>query len=131
MGLPKRLNFRHSCPKGQGHDRGRESKYSLRVLCYGACKADKCAFLHDHANKYKGPKPAPQRHDGPTAQWKHWLSRTQEIQVTPPDCSLQVPALEMLTPGAGLSPTPYRSNARQYFLPLMLFRPVTLNPGDL
>ena len=24
---------------------------------YGACRSDNCAFLHDDANKYKGPKP--------------------------------------------------------------------------
>ena len=24
---------------------------------YGACRSDNCAFLHDNANKYKGPKP--------------------------------------------------------------------------
>ena len=53
----------------------------------------------------------PQKPDGPATavrlirQWKRWLTRTREINVTPPDCSLQVQALEDLTPTIGLSPT--------------------------
>ena len=54
---------------------------------------------------------SPQTPDGPVAavrlirQWKRWLTRAREIQVTPPDCTLQARALELLTPKTGLSST--------------------------